>query len=168
MLVHVWGCPSFPKLALPTLPQMHTYQAHACMFPLHTLQGTWKLRSTEDVFAALEDNSVALSSMKASKYYLVFEKVGLNTLAFWCANGGGAKQYIICDLQRRGWKDSCVQFVDEPLSAGAQVLICLARRSNQTLIPAFSAVCWTRVGSNDAHHSHAVHHAPTPVYACRT
>lgn len=37
-------------------------------------KGTYKLRSTEDVFAALEDNSVTLSTMKASKYYLVFEQ----------------------------------------------------------------------------------------------
>lgn len=37
-------------------------------------KGTFKLRSTEDVFAALEDNSVTLSTMKASKYYLVFER----------------------------------------------------------------------------------------------
>ena len=41
----------------------------------HCTQGTWKLHSAEDVFAALEDNSVALSSMKASKFFLVFEKV---------------------------------------------------------------------------------------------
>ncbi|WIA33430.1 hypothetical protein OEZ86_006562 [Tetradesmus obliquus] len=37
-------------------------------------KGTFKLRSTEDIFAALEDNSVTLSTMKASKYYLVFEQ----------------------------------------------------------------------------------------------
>lgn len=37
-------------------------------------KGIFKLRSTEDVFAALEDNSVTLSTMKASKFYLVFEK----------------------------------------------------------------------------------------------
>jgi len=37
-------------------------------------KGTYKLRSTEEVFTALEDNSVTLSTMKASKYYLVFEK----------------------------------------------------------------------------------------------
>ena len=37
-------------------------------------QGVWKLRSAEGIFAALEDNSVSLSSMKASKYYLAFEK----------------------------------------------------------------------------------------------
>eukprot|EP00879_Flechtneria_rotunda_P019356 GHRR01020328.1.p1 GENE.GHRR01020328.1~~GHRR01020328.1.p1 ORF type:complete len:1679 (+),score=578.13 GHRR01020328.1:143-5179(+) len=36
-------------------------------------KGAYKLRSTEDIFAALEDNSVTLSSMKASRYYLVFE-----------------------------------------------------------------------------------------------
>lgn len=37
-------------------------------------KGTYKLRSTEDIFAALEDNGVTLSTMKASKYYLVFEE----------------------------------------------------------------------------------------------
>lgn len=37
-------------------------------------KSTYKLRSTEDVFAALEDNGVTLSTMKASKYYLVFEQ----------------------------------------------------------------------------------------------
>jgi dynein heavy chain len=36
-------------------------------------KGTYKLRSTEDIFTALEDNRVTLSTMKASKYYLVFE-----------------------------------------------------------------------------------------------
>lgn len=35
---------------------------------------TFKLRSTEDAFAALEDNTVTLSTMKASKFFLVFEK----------------------------------------------------------------------------------------------
>ena len=34
-----------------------------------------KLRSTEDVFAALEDNVVTLSTMKASKFFLVFERL---------------------------------------------------------------------------------------------
>lgn len=37
-------------------------------------KGTYKLRSTEDIFTALEDNGVTLSTMKASKYYLVFEE----------------------------------------------------------------------------------------------
>jgi dynein heavy chain len=37
-------------------------------------KGTYKLRSTEDIFTALEDNGVILSTMKASKYYLVFEQ----------------------------------------------------------------------------------------------
>jgi dynein heavy chain len=37
-------------------------------------KGTYKLRSTEDIFTALEDNGVTLSTMKASKYYLVFEQ----------------------------------------------------------------------------------------------
>jgi dynein heavy chain, axonemal len=40
---------------------------------------TFKLRSTEDVFAALEDNSVTLSTMKASKFFVVFEK----DISFW-------------------------------------------------------------------------------------
>jgi hypothetical protein len=35
---------------------------------------TYKLRSTEDAFAALEDNTVTLSTMKASKFFPVFEK----------------------------------------------------------------------------------------------
>jgi hypothetical protein len=37
-------------------------------------KGTHKLRSTEDIFAALEDNGVTLSTMKASKHHLVFEE----------------------------------------------------------------------------------------------
>lgn len=35
---------------------------------------TFKLRSTEDVFAALEDNSVTISTMKASRFFVVFDK----------------------------------------------------------------------------------------------
>ncbi|CAD7695690.1 unnamed protein product, partial [Ostreobium quekettii] len=35
---------------------------------------TCKLRSTEDVFASLEDNAVTLSTMKASRFFVVFEK----------------------------------------------------------------------------------------------
>ena len=35
---------------------------------------TYKLRSTEEVFAALEDNMVTLSTMKASRFFAVFEK----------------------------------------------------------------------------------------------
>lgn len=37
-------------------------------------KGAYKLRSTEDIYAALEDNIVTLSTMKASKFFLVFEK----------------------------------------------------------------------------------------------
>ena len=37
-------------------------------------KATYKLRSTEDIFAALEDNTVMLSTMKASKFFVVFEK----------------------------------------------------------------------------------------------
>lgn len=36
--------------------------------PLHTLP-----HSTEEIFAALEENIVTLSTMKASKYFVVFE-----------------------------------------------------------------------------------------------
>ena len=35
---------------------------------------TYKLRSTEDAFVALEDNTVTLSTMKASKFFVVFEE----------------------------------------------------------------------------------------------
>lgn len=44
------------------------------MVPYKDTKDTFKLRSTEDLFAALEDNIVTLSTMKASKYYVVFEK----------------------------------------------------------------------------------------------
>lgn len=37
-------------------------------------KSTFKLRSTEEVFAALEDNMVTLSTMKASRFFAVFEK----------------------------------------------------------------------------------------------
>ena len=37
-------------------------------------KATYKLRSTEEVFAALEDNTVTLSTMKASRFFTVFEK----------------------------------------------------------------------------------------------
>ncbi|CAG9464381.1 unnamed protein product [Pedinophyceae sp. YPF-701] len=37
-------------------------------------KATFKLRSTEDIFAALEDNVVTLSTMKGSKFFVVFEK----------------------------------------------------------------------------------------------
>jgi hypothetical protein len=39
-------------------------------------KSTSKLRSTGEIFAALEENIVTLSTMKASKYFVVFEKVG--------------------------------------------------------------------------------------------
>ena len=37
-------------------------------------KSTFKLRSTDDIFAALEENTVMLSTMKASKFFIVFEK----------------------------------------------------------------------------------------------
>ena len=43
------------------------------MVPFREGKEIYKLRSTEDVFAALEDNIVTLSTMKASKYFVVFE-----------------------------------------------------------------------------------------------
>lgn len=36
-------------------------------------KGTFKMRSTEDLYAALEDHSVSLSAMKASRFFPVFE-----------------------------------------------------------------------------------------------
>jgi hypothetical protein len=76
--------PAACRLQLPPLagaawsgePPAQRAPAAAPSPPPPAPQGTWKLRSAEDIFAALEDNSVALSSMKASKFYLVFEKVG--------------------------------------------------------------------------------------------
>ena len=44
------------------------------MVPYKDSKDVFKMRSTEDIFAALEDNIVTLSTMKASKYYMVFEK----------------------------------------------------------------------------------------------
>lgn len=37
-------------------------------------KATYKLRSTEDVFLALEENIVTLSTIKASKFFVVFEQ----------------------------------------------------------------------------------------------
>ena len=37
-------------------------------------EGIYKLRSTEDIFLALEDNTVMLSTMKASKFFPVFSQ----------------------------------------------------------------------------------------------
>ena len=36
-------------------------------------KGGHKLRSAEEVFAALEDNTVALGTMKASRFYPIFQ-----------------------------------------------------------------------------------------------
>ena len=43
------------------------------MVPFKEGRDVFKLRSTDDVFAALEDNIVTLSTMKASKFFMVFE-----------------------------------------------------------------------------------------------
>ncbi|GIM07381.1 hypothetical protein Vretimale_11536 [Volvox reticuliferus] len=42
-------------------------------------KSTFKLRSTEEIFSSLEENTVTLSTMKASKYFVVFEK----DIAYW-------------------------------------------------------------------------------------
>lgn len=42
-------------------------------------KSTYKLRSTEEIFSSLEENTVTLSTMKASKYFVVFEK----EIAYW-------------------------------------------------------------------------------------
>eukprot|EP00232_Nephroselmis_pyriformis_P029065 CAMPEP_0182867354 /NCGR_PEP_ID=MMETSP0034_2-20130328/8675_1 /TAXON_ID=156128 /ORGANISM="Nephroselmis pyriformis, Strain CCMP717" /LENGTH=4528 /DNA_ID=CAMNT_0024999703 /DNA_START=83 /DNA_END=13669 /DNA_ORIENTATION=- len=44
------------------------------MVPYKDSKEIFKLRSTEDVYAALEDNVVTLSTMKSSKFFMVFEK----------------------------------------------------------------------------------------------
>ena len=49
------------------------------MVPFKEGRDVYKLRSTEDVFAALEDNIVTLSTMKASKFFMVFE----TTITSW-------------------------------------------------------------------------------------
>lgn len=61
-------------------------------------KGTFKLKGTEDIFAALEDNSVTLSTMKASKYYLVFEK----DVVYWEQTLALVSETIDMVLQVRG------------------------------------------------------------------
>lgn len=41
---------------------------------LEPYKGTFRLRSSEDIFQALEDNVMTLSTMKGSKYFTVFEE----------------------------------------------------------------------------------------------
>ncbi|GMH41208.1 hypothetical protein BSKO_09118 [Bryopsis sp. KO-2023] len=61
---------------------------------------TFKLRSTEDVFAALEDNSVTLSTMKASKFFIVFEK----EITYWEQTLSLVSEMIEIILQvQRNW-----------------------------------------------------------------
>ncbi|RKO93650.1 dynein heavy chain and region D6 of dynein motor-domain-containing protein [Blyttiomyces helicus] len=44
------------------------------VFPYKEEKGYFKIRSTDSIFELLEDNQVTLSSMKASKFFLAFEK----------------------------------------------------------------------------------------------
>lgn len=75
---------------------MHPHLSHTLTAVFS--QGTWKLRSTEEIFAALEDNGVALSSMKASKYYTVFEKVCKLTLAAGLLPSAASLHQILADF----------------------------------------------------------------------
>lgn len=63
-------------------------------------KATYKLRSTEDIFTALEDNGVTLSTMKASKYYLVFEE----QVAHWERTLAVASETVEMILQVRLWE----------------------------------------------------------------
>lgn len=77
-------------------------------------KGTFKLRSTEDIFAALEDNSVTLSTMKASKYCLVFgQQVG-----HWESTLALVSETVEVVLQVGGGAHSVR--VDDPLCWGAR------------------------------------------------
>jgi hypothetical protein len=75
----------------------HKEQLHYTLCSTPLKQGTWRLRSAEEIFATLEDHSVTLSGMKASKYYLVFEQVGVR-----CA---GMAQEEQMGHARCGWED---------------------------------------------------------------
>lgn len=73
-------------------------------------KGTHKLRSTEDIFTALEDNGVTLSTMKASKYYLVFEE----QVAHWERTLALASETVemilqVCLLFTLQWVCNCCQ-----------------------------------------------------------
>lgn len=64
-------------------------------------KGTYKLHNTEDIFTALEDNGVTLSTMKASKYYLVFEA----QVAHWERTLALASETVEMILQVGLWED---------------------------------------------------------------
>ena len=62
--------------------------------------GIYKLRSTEDLFTALEDNTVSLSTMKASKFFMVFE----NLITSWEKSLSLVSETIEIMLQvQRNW-----------------------------------------------------------------
>lgn len=63
-------------------------------------KSTFKLRSTEEVFAALEENTVTLSTMKASKYFVVFEQ----QITYWEKTLSHISETIEIILQvQRNW-----------------------------------------------------------------
>lgn len=63
-------------------------------------KGTFKLRSAEDVFAALEDNGVTLSTMKGSRWHAVFA----DKLARWERTLALASEAVEMVLQvQRAW-----------------------------------------------------------------
>ncbi|KAF5831208.1 dynein-1-beta heavy chain, flagellar inner arm I1 complex [Dunaliella salina] len=63
-------------------------------------KSTCKLRSTEDIFAVLEENSVMLSTMKASKFFVVFE----SEITYWEKTLSHISETIEIILQvQRNW-----------------------------------------------------------------
>lgn len=78
-------------------------------------KGAFKLRSTEDVFAALEDNGVTLSAMKASRWAAAFEA----DVARWERTLALASEALELVLQvQRAWMCECRR------RAGALLLRC--------------------------------------------
>ena len=62
--------------------------------------GIYKLRSTEEAFLALEDNTVTLSTMKASKYFLVFQE----QITYWEQSLSLISEMIeMCQQVQRNW-----------------------------------------------------------------
>jgi len=98
-------------------------------------KGTFKLRSTEDIFVALEDNGVTLSTMKASKYYLVFEE----QVAHWERTLALASETVEMILQVRKTADLNVAGLPE-------LFVCLLAASiTRPAGPAAAGCFWIRL-----------------------
>lgn len=63
-------------------------------------KAAYKLRSTDDIFAALEDNSVTLSTMKGSKFFVVFSE----QITHWETTLSAVSELVEVILQvQRNW-----------------------------------------------------------------